>query len=170
MEEVDGAMDADYFTRLANAAGVRLQQGARADEVAPEIRQHMTLGKLVQQGQAWEQRMEIQRNEVDQERARKNLPPLTDEEWAERKKAYAAAVNRQSVHGADGRKRTLLRVSRGHYGAMNVLENLTEDFIARDMAANNRGWNGTCRISWSWRRLWGGRMSFCVSWVKVRSR
>lgn len=139
VEEVDGAMDADYFTRLANAAGVRLQQGARADEVDPEIHQHLTLGQLVQQGQAWEQRMEIQRNEVDQERARKNLPPLTDEEWAERKKAYVAAVNRQSVRGADGRKRTLLRVSRGHYGAMNVLEDLTEDFIARDMAANNRG-------------------------------
>lgn len=139
VEEVDGAMDADYFTRLANAAGVRLQQGARADEVAPELHQHLTLGQLVQQGQAWDQRMEIQRNEVDQERARKNLPPLTDEEWAERKKAYVAAVNRQSVRGADGRKRTLLRVSRGHYGAMNVLEDLTEDFIARDMAANNRG-------------------------------
>ncbi len=139
VEEVDSAMDADYFTRLANAAGVRLQQGARADEVDPEIHQHLTLGQLVQQGQAWEQRMEIQRNEVDRERAEKNLPPLTDEEWAERKKAYAAAVNRQSVRGADGRKRTLLRVSRGHYGAMNVLEDLTEDFIARDMAANNRG-------------------------------
>ena len=139
VEEVDGAMDADYFTRLANAAGVRLQQGSRADEVAPEIHQHLTLGQLVQQGQAWEQRMEIQRNEVDRERAEKNLPPLTDEEWAERKKAYVAAVNRQSVRGADGRKRTLLRVSRGHYGAMNVLEDLTEDFIARDMAANNRG-------------------------------
>lgn len=139
VEEVDGAMDADYFTRLANAAGVRLQQGARADEVAPEIHQHLTLGQLVQQGQAWEQRMEIQRNEVDRERAENNLPPLTDEEWAERKKAYVAAVNRQSVRGADGRKRTLLRVSRGHYGAMNVLEDLTEDFIARDMAANNRG-------------------------------
>ena len=139
VEEVDGAMDADYFTRLANAAGVRLQQGARADEVDPEIHQHLTLGQLVQQGQAWEQRMEIQRNEVDRERAEENLPPLTDEEWAERKNAYAAAVNRQSVRGADGRKRTLLRVSRGHYGAMNVLEDLTEDFIARDMAANNRG-------------------------------
>lgn len=139
VEEVDGAMDADYFTRLANAAGVRLQQGARADEVDPEIHQHLTLGQLVQQGQAWEQRMEVQRNEVDQERARKNLPPLTDEEWAERKKAYVAAVNRQSVRGADGRKRTLLRVARGNYGAMNVLEDLTEDFIARDMAANNRG-------------------------------
>lgn len=139
VEEVDGAMDADYFTRLANAAGVRLQQGSRADEVAPEIHQHLTLGQLVQQGQAWEQRMEIQRNEVDRERAEKNLPPLTDEEWTERKKAYVAAVNRQSVRGADGRKRTLLRVSRGHYGAMNVLEDLTEDFIARDMAANNRG-------------------------------
>lgn len=139
VEEVDGAMDADYFTRLANAAGVRLQQGARADEVVQEIHQHLTLGQLVQQGQAWEQRMEIQRNEVDRERAEKNLPPLTDEEWAERKKTYVAAVNRQSVRGADGRKRTLLRVSRGHYGAMNVLEDLTEDFIARDMAANNRG-------------------------------
>ena len=139
VEEVDGAMDADYFTRLANAAGVRLQQGARAEEVDPEIHQHLTLGQLVQQGQAWEQRMEIQRNEVDRERAEKNLPPLTDEEWAERKKAYVAAVNRQSVREADGRKRTLLRVSRGHYGAMNVLEDLTEDFIARDMAANNRG-------------------------------
>ena len=139
VEEVDGAMDADYFTRLANAAGVRLQQGARADEVVQEIHQHLTLGQLVQQGQAWEQRMEIQRNEVDRERAEKNLPPLTDEEWAERKKTYVAAVNRQSVRGADGRKRTLLRVSRGHYGAMNVLEDLTEDFIARDMAGNNRG-------------------------------
>ncbi len=139
VEEVDGAMDADYFTRLANAAGVRLQQGARADEVVPEIHQHLTLGQLVQQGQAWEQRMEIQRNEVDQERARKNLPPLTDEEWAERKKTYVAAVNRQSVRGADGRKRTLLRVARGNYGAMNVLEDLTEDFVARDMQANNRG-------------------------------
>lgn len=132
-------MDADYFTRLANAAGVRLQQGARADEVDPEIHQHLTLGQLVQQGQAWEQRMEIQRYEVDRERAEKNLPPLTDEEWDERKKTYVAAVNRQSVRVADGRKRTLLRVSRGHYGAMNVLEDLTEDFIARDMAANNRG-------------------------------
>ena len=139
VEEVDGAMDVEYFTRLANAAGVRLQQGARADEVDPEIHQHLTLGQLVQQGKAWEQRMEIQRNEVDQERAKKNLPPLTDEEWTERKKNYVAAVNRQSVRGADGRKRTLLRVSRGNYGAMNVLEDLTEDFVARDMQANNRG-------------------------------
>ena len=139
VEEVEGAMDADYFTRLANAAGVRLQQGARADAVAPDIHQHLTLGQLVQQGKAWEQRMEIQRNEVDQERAKKNLPPLTDEEWAERKKNYVAAVNRQSVRGADGKTRTLLRVARGNYGAMNVLEDLTEDFVARDMAANNRG-------------------------------
>lgn len=81
--------------------------------------------------------MEIQRNEVDQERAKKNLPPLTDEEWIERKKNYVAAVNRQSVRGADGRMRTLLRVARGNYGAMNVLEDLTEDFVARDMQANN---------------------------------
>ena len=30
-----------------------------------------------------------------------------------------------------------LRVARGNYGAMNVLEDLTEDFVARDMQANN---------------------------------
>lgn len=134
----DADMNADYFRRIAAAAGIRLSQGAKATDIAPEIHPYIPLGTLAQQGRAWESRMKVARGEAEEKLGRK----LTDEEWAQREKQLVSRVNRVRVASQDGRVRTVLRVARGGYGAMEVLEDVTEDFLSLDMEENGRelGW------------------------------
>ncbi len=134
----DADMNADYFRRIAAAAGIRLSQGAKATDIAPEIHPYIPLGTLAQQGRAWESRMKVARGEAEEKLGRK----LTDEEWAQREKLLVSRVNRVRVASQDGRVRTVLRVARGGYGAMEVLEDVTEDFLSLDMEENGRelGW------------------------------
>ncbi len=134
----DADMNADYFRRIAAAAGIRLSQGAKATDIVPEIHPYIPLGTLAQQGRAWESRMRVARGEAEEKLGRK----LTDEEWAQREKQLVSRVNRVRVASQDGRVRTVLRVARGGYGAMEVLEDVTEDFLSLDMEENGRelGW------------------------------
>jgi len=134
----DADMNADYFRRIAAAAGIRLSQGAKATDIDPEIHPYIPLGTLAQQGRAWESRMRVARGEAEEKLGRK----LTDEEWAQREKQLVSRVNRVRVSSQDGRVRTVLRVARGGYGAMEVLEDVTEDFLSLDMEENGRelGW------------------------------
>lgn len=134
----DADMNTDYFRRIEAAAGIRLSQGAKATDIAPEIHPYIPLGTLAQQGRAWESRMRVARGEVEEKLGRK----LTDEEWAQREKQLVSRVNRVRVASQDGRVRTVLRVARGGYGAMEVLEDVTEDFLSLDMEENGRelGW------------------------------
>ena len=134
----DADMNADYFRRIAAAAGIRLSQGAKATDIDPEIHPYIPLGTLAQQGRAWESRMRVARGEVEEKLGRK----LTDEEWTQREQQLVSRVNRVRVASQDGRVRTVLRVARGGYGAMEVLEDVTEDFLSLDMEENGRelGW------------------------------
>ena len=131
-------MDADYFMRLARAAGVRLNKGAKAEDIDPEVHPHIPLGQLAQNGKAWETRMSIVRNKLDRERKKKGLEPMTEAEWAERKKKFYSQVNRVGVRQQDGSVRTVLRVARGGFGALEALEDITEDNLVRDMSVTGR--------------------------------
>lgn len=69
--------------------------------------------------------MKAARGEAEEKLGRK----LTDDEWAEREKQLVSRVNRARVTSQNGRVRTVLRVARGGYGAMEVLEDVTKDFF-----------------------------------------
>lgn len=134
VEEVDDTMNADYFERMATAAQVKLDAGHARDEVVPEVHPELTLGQLTEQSAVWRQRLNIARHDMEQKMGRK----LTDAEWEERKARLASPVNRTRLRAeqTDGRRmRTLLRVARGRYSAMNVLEDVTEDNVVRYMEA-----------------------------------
>ena len=127
-------MNHEYFQRLARAAGLRLSEGARPEDVDPEVHPHIPLGQLAQQGEAWEARMKVARHDYEQKKGK----PVSDEEWGRVSKRFESRVNRTGVRGADKRLRTVLRVARGKFGAMEVLEDVTEDNLVRDMEANGR--------------------------------
>lgn len=127
-------MDHAYFLRLARAAGLRLSEGARPEDVDPAVHPHIPLGQLAQQGKAWEQRMKVARHDYEQKLGH----PVSDEEWARVSETYGSRVNRTGVRGADRRLRTVLRVARGGFGAMEVLEDVTEDNLVRDMEEHGR--------------------------------
>lgn len=127
-------MNHEYFQRLARAAGLRLSEGARPEDVDPEVHAHIPLGQLAQQGKAWEQRMKVARHDYEQKKGE----PVSDEEWARVSKRYVSRVNRTGLRGADRRLRTVLRVARGNFGAMEVLEDVTEDNLVRDMEEHGR--------------------------------
>lgn len=127
-------MNHEYFQRLARAAGLRLSEGARPEDVDPEVHAHIPLGQLAQQGKAWEQRMKVARHDYEQKKGK----PVSDAEWERVSKTYGSRVNRTGVRGADKRLRTVLRVARGGFGAMEVLEDVTEDNLVRDMEEHGR--------------------------------
>lgn len=127
-------MNHEYFQRLARAAGLRLSEGARPEDVDPEVHPHIPLGQLAQQGKAWESRMKVARHDYEQKLGH----PVSDEEWARVSETYGSRVNRTGVRGADKRLRTVLRVARGGFGAMEVLEDVTEDNLVRDMEEHGR--------------------------------
>ncbi|MBR5887715.1 MAG: hypothetical protein IKZ07_05845 [Akkermansia sp.] len=127
-------MNHEYFQRLARAAGLRLSEGARPEDVDPEVHAHIPLGQLAQQGKAWEQRMKVARHDYEQKKGK----PVSDAEWARVSKRFESRVNRTGVRGADKRLRTVLRVARGKFGAMEVLEDVTEDNLVRDMEEHGR--------------------------------
>lgn len=137
VEEVGETMNADYFERMATAAQVRLDAGRTRDEVVPEVHPELTLGELVEQSAAWQERLLIARHDAEQKLGRK----LSDEEWEERKARLASPVNRTRLRAeqtAGRRMRTLLRVARGKYSAMNVLEDVTEDNVVRYMESTGQ--------------------------------
>lgn len=109
IEVVAETMDHEYFERLANAAGVRTH------------------------GKAWKERMLVARHDYEEAHGK-----VTDEEWEKIQQRLVSRVNRTGVRGKDGRLRTLFRVARGGFGAMEVLEDITEDNLVRDMEANGR--------------------------------
>ena len=127
-------MNHEYFQRLARAAGLRLSEGARPEDVDPEVHAHIPLGELAQQGKAWEQRMKVARHDYELQKGK----PVSDEEWARVSKRFESRVNRTGVRGADKRLRTVLRAARGKFGAMEVLEDVTEDNLVRDMEEHGR--------------------------------
>ena len=127
-------MNHAYFQRLARAAGLKLSEGARPEDIDPEVHPHIPLGQVAQQGQAWEARMKVARHDYEQKLGH----PVSDEEWERVSKTYGSRVNRTGVRGADKRLRTVLRVARGKFGAMEVLEDVTEDNLVRDMVENGR--------------------------------
>lgn len=127
-------MDHAYFQRLARAAGLRLSEGARPEAVDSEVHAHIPLGQLAQQGKAWEQRMKVARHDYEEAKGK----PVSDAEWARVSKRFVSRVNRTGVRGADKRLRTVLRVARGGFGAMEVLEDVTEDNLVRDMEEHGR--------------------------------
>ena len=129
----DAEMNHEYFERLARAAGVRLSEGARADEVDPNVHPFVPLGQLVGHGEAWEQRMKVARHEYEQKNG-----AVSDAQWEKVARRMVSRVNRTGVRGADGRLRTVLRVARGGFGTMEVLEDVTEDNLVRDMEVNGR--------------------------------
>ncbi len=134
VEEVGERMDYAYFRRLSRAAGVKLANGAKESAVDKSVHEFLPLGTLARQGRAWEDRMRVYRHDLEQKLGRE----LTEEEWqVEEKKAFSR-VNRTKMRGRDGGVRTLLRVARGGFTAMEVLEDVTEDNLVRDMESNGR--------------------------------
>lgn len=130
----DVKMDHAYFQRLARAAGLKLSEGARPGDIDPEVHAHIPLGQLAQQGKAWEQRMKVARHDYEEAKGK----PVSDAEWARVSKRYVSRVNRTGVRGPGRRLRTVLRVARGGFGAMEVLEDVTEDNLVRDMEEHGR--------------------------------
>ena len=134
VEGVDKRMDFEYFRNLTRAAGVRLKKGAKKSDVVPEVHETLPLGTLVMQGRDWEKRMKVARNMLEKKLGRK----LSEEEWKKEEKKYYSRANRTFVRGKDRRLRTLLRVARDGFSALDVLEEVTEDNLLRDMQENKR--------------------------------
>ncbi len=131
-EEAGETMNAEYFRRLATAAQVVLDEGASADDVVPGLHRSLTLGQLVRQGEAWEQRMAVARSEYENSVGH----AVSDAAWEEKAKRLYSPVNRTRLRN---RVQTLFRFARGEAHAENVLEDVVEDSLAREMERTGRG-------------------------------
>ncbi len=130
-ENVGQRMDADYFMALADAARVRIEEGAAPDSIDPDIDPGMELGQVAALGAAWQNRLNILRHDEEQRLGR----PLTEEEFANIKKKASSPVNRQFSRK---RQETLFRFVRGEISVATVLEDIIEDSIDRDMRRTQR--------------------------------
>ncbi len=124
-------MDADYFTALADAAKVKIDEGADPDSIDPDIDPGMELGQVAALGAAWQNRLNILRHDEEQRLGR----PLTEEEFANIKKKASSPVSRQFSRK---RQETLFRFVRGEISVAKVLEDIVEDSIDRDMRRTQR--------------------------------
>ncbi len=124
-------MDAGFFMSLADAARVKIDSGASPSLIDDSLAPGVSLGQLAGLSDSWKNRLETARHDREQQLGR----ALTAEEEDELNRGGYSLINRQFN---EGRNTTLFRFVRGDISVAEVLEEVVEDSIERDMVKTGR--------------------------------